>query len=443
MTFQRLSPAEQVAELRAKKQAISVIGLGYVGLPMALELAKKFRVIGFDISEARVAMMQAGQDPSEELGAEAFDDKDIVFTTDAGQLAGAVFHIVAVPTPVSVASVPDLRALMGASIAVGRVLKEGDIVVYESTVYPGCTEEDCVPALERESGLLFGQDFFVGYSPERINPGDKEHTVDKILKVVSGSDEDTLDIVAQVYEAVITAGVYRASSIKVAEAAKVIENTQRDINISFMNELSIIFDRMGIDTKEVLDAAGTKWNFLRFSPGLVGGHCIGVDPYYLLHKSMQMGYHPQVIASGRKVNDAMPAFIAQKMVQSLIKNGKNPAQTKVLLMGITFKEDVSDIRNSKVADVVKELMKYAVNVHIIDPHASPNQVAHEYRLAMVDQPSDDYDAIIVAVAHKAYRSLDADYFRSLMREGDPLLLFDLKAIYALDQFHANETVWRL
>lgn len=443
MTFQRFNPAEQLAELQAKKQAISVIGLGYVGLPLALELAKKFRVIGFDISEARVAMMQASQDPSEELETEAFRDKDIVFTADAGQLAGAVFHIVAVPTPVSEASVPDLSALVGASTTVGRVLKKGDIVVYESTVYPGCTEEDCVPILERESGLTFGQDFFVGYSPERINPGDKEHTVDKILKVVSGSDAATLDIVAQVYGAVITAGIYKASSIKVAEAAKVIENTQRDINISFMNELSIIFDRMGIDTKEVLDAAGTKWNFLRFSPGLVGGHCIGVDPYYLLHKSMQLGYHPQVIASGRKVNDAMPAFIAKKVVQSLIKSGKNPAQTKVLLMGITFKEDVSDIRNSKVADVVKELMQYSVNVHIVDPYASPNQVAHEYQLAMVDQPSNDYDAIILAVAHKAYKTLDADYFRSLMRDGNPLILFDLKAIYELDQFHANELVWRL
>ncbi len=442
-TFQRLSPAEQLAALRDKKEAISLIGLGYVGLPLALVLADKFRVIGFDISEARVAMMQAGQDPSEELEAEAFVDKDILFTADPSRVADASFHIIAVPTPVSEASVPDLKALIGASTTVGRVLKKGDVVVYESTVYPGCTEEDCVPILERESGLQFGKDFFVGYSPERINPGDKEHTVDKILKVVSGSDTDTLELVASVYEAVITAGVYKASSIKVAEAAKVIENTQRDINISFMNELSIIFDRMGIDTKEVLDAAGTKWNFLRFSPGLVGGHCIGVDPYYLLHKSMQMGYHPQVIASGRKVNDAMPAFIAQKMVQTLIKSGKNPANAKVLLMGITFKEDVSDIRNSKVADVVKELMKYSVHVHIIDPHASPNQLAHEYRLTMVDEASGGYDAIIMAVAHKAYKSLTADYFRSLMAEGSPLLLFDLKSIYDLDQFTEAETVWRL
>ena len=418
-----------------------MVGLGYVGLPLALVLAKRFRVIGFDISQPRVDLMRRGIDPSEELEAEAFVDRDIEFTADADRLKDASFHIVAVPTPVDDSRTPNLRPLLGASEAVGKALSDGDIVVFESTVYPGCTEEDCVPILERESGLTFGEGFTVGYSPERINPGDKEHTVDKILKIVSGSDERTLDIVAGIYGAVITAGVYRAASIKVAEAAKVIENTQRDINISFMNELSIIFDRMDIDTKDVLAAAGTKWNFLPFSPGLVGGHCISVDPYYLLHKSKELGYDPQVILSGRRVNDAMPGFIAKKLVQLLIAKGKNPNNAKVLIMGITFKEDVADIRNSKVIDLARELMDYSVHVHLTDPHASPNELAHEYKLNLVDKPSDDYDAVMVSVAHKDYRAMNFKDFKGIMK--DEPILFDLKSLFDYPTPEEGLTYWRL
>ncbi|WP_020536107.1 nucleotide sugar dehydrogenase [Lewinella cohaerens] len=430
------------AALASKEKSISVIGLGYVGLPLALELAKKFKVIGFDISEERVNMMKNGIDPSEELTADAFLDKDIQFSCDPVDLENAHFHIVAVPTPVDEHRVPDLTALIKSSTTVGRALKKGDYVIYESTVYPGATEEDCLPILEKESGLNFAAgDFKLGYSPERINPGDKEHTVDKILKIVSGSDAEALEEIAQVYGAVITAGIYRAASIKVAEAAKVIENTQRDINISFMNELSMIFDKMDIDTTEVLAAAGTKWNFLRFTPGLVGGHCISVDPYYLLHKSKELGYDPQVILSGRRVNDAMPAFIAKKMVQLLIQKGKNPKNTKVLIMGATFKENVADIRNSKVIEVARELMEYSVHVHLSDPYASPNELAHEYKMTLVDQVSDDYDAIIVAVSHKEYQELDEAHFTSMMKE-EPIL-FDLKSLYTYPATGSPLTYWRL
>lgn len=430
------------AALASKEKSISVIGLGYVGLPLALELAKKFKVIGFDISEERVNMMKNGVDPSEELEATAFEDKEIIFSCDPADLQKAHFHIVAVPTPVDEHRVPDLTALIKSSTTVGRALKKGDYVIYESTVYPGATEEDCLPILEKESGLSFAAgDFKLGYSPERINPGDKEHTVDKILKIVSGSDAEALDEIAQVYGAVITAGIYRAASIKVAEAAKVIENTQRDINISFMNELSMIFDKMDIDTTEVLAAAGTKWNFLRFTPGLVGGHCISVDPYYLLHKSKELGYDPQVILSGRRINDAMPAFIAKKMVQLLIQKGKNPKNTKVLIMGATFKENVADIRNSKVIEVARELMEYSIHVHLSDPYASPNELAHEYKMTLVDQVSDDYDAIIVAVSHQEYRQLDEEHFVSMMKE-EPIL-FDLKSLYTYPAADSPLTYWRL
>lgn len=428
--------------LAKKEKRISVIGLGYVGLPLALELAKKFSVVGFDISADRVAMMKNGIDPSEELEASAFEGKDILFTADPADLRQAHFHIVAVPTPVDDHRIPDLTALIKSSTTVGNALKKGDYVIYESTVYPGATEEDCLPILEKQSGLsLAAGDFKLGYSPERINPGDKEHTVDKILKIVSGSDAEALEEIAQVYGAIITAGIYKASSIKVAEAAKVIENTQRDINISFMNELSMIFDRMGIDTYEVLAAAGTKWNFLKFSPGLVGGHCISVDPYYLLHKSKELGYDPQVILSGRRVNDAMPAFIAKKMVQMLIQKGKNPRNAKVLIMGVTFKENVADIRNSKVADVARELMDYSVHVHLADPFASPNEMAHEYKMTLVDQISNDYDAVIVAVAHHQYKDLTMDYFASVMKE-EPII-FDLKALYGYPAADSEMTYWRL
>lgn len=414
-------------KLIKKEKKISVIGLGYVGLPLALEFAKKFSVIGFDINQQRVDMMKNGIDPSKELEAEAFENKDIQFTTDPNVLRQAHFHVVAVPTPVDQHKVPNLAPVLAASKTVGGILKEGDYVIYESTVYPGCTEEDCVPILEELSGLTFGKDFKVGYSPERINPGDKEHTIEKILKIVAGNDAEALEEIAQVYGAIIQAGIYKASTIKVAEAAKVIENTQRDLNISFMNELSIIFDMMGIDTKEVLDAAGTKWNFLKFSPGLVGGHCIGVDPYYLLHKAQKLGYNPQIITSGRRINDSMPAHIAKRLVQILIQKGKNPSEAKVLVMGITFKENVSDIRNSKVADLIRELMQFSIHVHVTDPWASPNEVAHEYNLTMVDNVSNDYDAVIVAVNHKEYQTLDAGYFKSIMKE-QPILM-DIKSIY--------------
>jgi len=410
-----------------KEKYLSVIGLGYVGLPLALALAKHFRVIGFDINEDRIKLMQKQIDPSCELEAEDFLDKDIEFTANPEGLRRAHFHIVAVPTPIDAHKVPNLAPLIGASKTVGKILKRGDYVIFESTVYPGCTEEDCIPILEEESGLVFGQDFKVGYSPERINPGDKEHTVEHILKIVSGSDQVALEEIANVYGQAITAGVYKASSIKVAEAAKVIENTQRDLNISFMNELSIIFDRMNLDTQEVLAAAGTKWNFLKFSPGLVGGHCIGVDPYYLLHKSKEIGYDPQVIVSGRRINDDMPAFIAKRLVQMLAQRNKNPNECKVLIMGITFKENVADIRNSKVIDVVKELQQYAVNVHITDPLASPNEVSNKYNLTLSDKPSTAYDAVLVAVNHNEYRELTIDYFKSIMTS-DPILM-DLKGIY--------------
>ncbi|MBK7429166.1 MAG: nucleotide sugar dehydrogenase [Saprospiraceae bacterium] len=399
-----------------------------------------FKVIGFDISADRVRMMQEGIDPSRELDSSAFEGRDITFTADENELDNAHFHIVAVPTPVDEHCVPDLRPVLGASRSVGRHLKNADYVIFESTVYPGCTEEDCVPILEELSKLTFGSDFKVGYSPERINPGDKEHTVEKILKIVSGSDPEATEEIAKVYGEVIKAGIYKASSIKVAEAAKVIENTQRDINIALMNELSMIFDKLKIDTQEVLAAAGTKWNFLKFTPGLVGGHCIGVDPYYLVHKAREIGMDPQIITSGRRINDGMPAFIAKRLVQTLIKKGKNPAQCKVLVMGITFKENVSDIRNSKVADLIREMMGYSMNVHIIDPQASPNEVAHEYGLSMIDSPLPPYDAIMVAVNHKEFMAYDAGYYEELM-SNDPVL-FDLKGVYSRD-FSETITYWRL
>ncbi len=414
-------------ELTEKKRSISVTGLGYVGLPIALAFAKKFRVVGFDINPDRVALLRQNIDPSKELSSADFENADIEFTSDPADLAKAHFHIIAVPTDVDRHKVPDLTPLIKASQNLGKYLKKGDYVVYESTVYPGCTEEDCLPLLESASGLKLG-DFKIGYSPERINPGDKEHTLEKILKVVAGNDAGALEEIAKVYGAIITAGIHKASSIKVAEAAKVIENTQRDINISLMNELSMIFDLMDIDTKEVLQAAGTKWNFLKFFPGLVGGHCIGVDPYYLVHKSRKLGYDPQVILSGRRINDGMPAYIAKRLVQMLIQKGKNPAQTKVLVMGFTFKENVADIRNSKVADLVREMMDFSIHVHITDPYASPNEVAHEYKLTMVDNISDDYDVVIVAVAHEQYQSLDHAYFKSITRED--AIIMDLKGIYA-------------
>lgn len=410
-----------------KEAKIAVIGLGYVGLPIALELAKKVGVIGFDISEKRIEMMRRGEDPSEELGPEVFKNADIVFTSDLDVLRSARFFIVAVPTPIDEHNLPDLTPLLGASRTVGKVLKKGDYVVFESTVYPGCTEEDCLPLLLEESGLKYPEDFKLGYSPERINPGDKVHTLTSVVKVVSGNDEEALDNIAKVYELVVAAGVHRASSIKVAEAAKIIENTQRDVNIALVNELSIIFNRMNINTFEVLEAAGTKWNFLKFQPGLVGGHCIGVDPYYLTFKAKEYGYHAQIINSGRFVNDSMGGYIAKQTVKRVVKSGKNLNEARILVMGATFKEDVSDIRNSKVADVVNELKSYSVHVEVVDPHADSAELEHEYGFGLIKQPGKDYDAVIVAVNHKPYRDLDEKYFRGIMKE-NPVLI-DIKGIY--------------
>lgn len=426
-------------DLVSKKKKISVTGLGYVGLPIALELARHFSVVGFDVNNDRVGLMKQGIDPSNELDASAFEGVDILFTSDAADLRQAHFHIIAVPTDIDEHKVPNLNPLKGASRSVGRGLKKGDYVVYESTVYPSCTEEDCLPVLEAESSLKLGTDFKLGYSPERIVPGDKEKTLTNILKIVSGSDEEALEEIAKVYGHVIKAGVYKAPSIKVAEAAKVIENTQRDLNISLMNELSIIFDKMGIDTGEVIKAAGTKWNFIKLYPGLVGGHCIGVDPYYLLHKARELSVEPQVIAAGRRINDGMPAWIAKKLVQMLISKGKNPGQCKVLMMGVTFKENVSDIRNSKVINLIHELMQYSVVVHVVDPHASHNDVAHEYKLVMTENISSDYDAVVVTVGHGEYRSLDEQYFKSIMKEN--AILMDIKGIYNFDA--TDFTYWKL
>ena len=422
-----------------KEKKIAIVGLGYVGLPIALEFAKHFSVIGFDINKERVAMMQKNEDPSRELDSSVFLDKDIRFTDDINVLREAHFFVVAVPTPVDDYKVPDLKPLIGASNTLGKVLKKGDYVVYESTVYPGCTEEDCLPILENLSGLKLGIDFKLGYSPERINPGDKERTIDKILKIVSGSDDEACEEIAKVYGQIITAGIYKATTIKVAEAAKVIENTQRDINISLMNELAIIFDRMGINTKDVIEAAATKWNFIKLYPGLVGGHCIGVDPYYLIHKSHQLGYDPQVINSGRRINDGMPAFIAKRLVQILIQKGKSPQNAKVLVLGITFKEDVSDIRNSKVADLIKELKQFSVNVDIIDPYASAHEVMEEYGLKIQDQPDENYDAVIVAVGHAEFKKMTMNDFKVLMK--DQPILMDLKSLYKNND--QEITYWQL
>ena len=425
--------------LQRKEKKIAVIGLGYVGLPVALEFAKYFKVIGFDISASRIEQMKQRIDPSEEMSTHAFEGKDIEFTANPEDLKNAHFYIVTVPTPVDEHKVPDLTLLIKASITIGKYIKKGDYVVYESTVYPGCTEEDCIPVIEQYSGLKLGKDFKAGYSPERISPGDKGRSIDKILKIVSGSDADALENVSKVYGQIITAGIYEAQSIKVAEAAKVIENTQRDLNISLMNELAMIFDRMGIDTQAVIDAAATKWNFLKLKPGLVGGHCICVDPYYLTHKSIQMGYDPQVILSGRRINDSMPAWIAKKLTQLLIQRGKNPGKAKVLVLGITFKENVSDIRNSKVADLVHELMHYSINIHLYDPFASANEVAHEYKLTLSEKIGKDYDAVVVAVAHDEFKKYDLNFFKSIMKK-EPILL-DLKGLYAFDK--SDIYSWRL
>lgn len=427
--------------LLRKEKTIAVVGLGYVGLPLALEFAGRMRVLGFDVKKERVLELQEGYDAAQQQEPKDFRDKDIVFTNDPDALRSAHFFIVAVPTAVDDHKVPDLRPLFTASETIARFLKPGDYVVFESTTYPGCTEEECIPRIEKISGLKLNRDFKAGYSPERIDPGNRDKGVADILKIVAGSDAEALETLARVYGDIIHAGVYRAPSIRVAEAAKVIENTQRDLNISLMNELSILFDRLGIDMREVLEAAGTKWNFARYTPGLVGGHCIAVDPYYLLHKAKQAGYDPQVILSGRRVNDSMPAHIAKKLVQTLIRRGKTPQQSRVLVMGITFKENVPDIRNSRVVDLVHELRDYKITVDLTDPLAAAADVQGAYGLQLLPAPAGLYDAVVVAVGHDAYQSLGPDYFRA-MTAPEPIL-FDLKSLYDRRQFEPEFEYWRL
>ena len=423
---------------------VAVIGLGYVGLPLVVEFGKHVRTIGFDISVPKVESCLRGVDPSRELSdADMTAATHAVYTADPALLAEADMIIVAVPTPVDSAHIPDFRPLIGSSTSVGRHMKKGVTVVYESTVYPGATEEVCIPVLERESGLTWKKDFFVGYSPERINPGDKEHTLTKILKIVSGDTPETLEKVAQLYEQIIVPGVHRASSIKAAEAAKVIENTQRDLNIALMNELSIIFDKLGIDTTEVLEAAGTKWNFLKFKPGLVGGHCIGVDPYYLTHKAEMLGYNPQVILAGRRINDGMGKFIAEQTIKHMIRGGSYIKGAKVNVLGLTFKENCGDLRNSKVIDIINELKSYGVDVFVTDPQAKSDEAVHEYGVPLL--PWDELpraDAIVAAVAHKEFASLSLeDFGKKLVKGGafiDVKAAFDAKAIVA-----AGYQLWRL
>ena len=415
--------------LLSKDATMSVVGLGYVGLPIALAFAKHLKVIGFDIHQGRVDMMRRGEDPSEEIPPEGFEGCDITFTASADDLKAASFHIVAVPTPIHASHQPDLAPLLAASRTVGKALKKGDIVVYESTVYPGCTEEDCVPVLEEVSGLTMGQDFFVAYSPERINPGDKVNTIETIVKVVGACDDATLEEVADTYDLVVRAGTHRASSIRVAEASKIIENTQRDVNIALVNELSIIFDRIGINTYEVLEAAGTKWNFLKFQPGLVGGHCIGIDPYYLTWKSNKLGYHAKVINSGRYVNDSMGFYVGKQTVKRLLARDINPLEARVLVMGLTFKENVADIRNTKVIDVIRELESFNVQVDLVDPQASAEEVKEEYELTLREAPeAGAYDAIIAAVNHDEYASFTESDFRHLLRQGEGTVV-DVKGVF--------------
>lgn len=425
-------------------QVVAVVGLGYVGLPLAVEFGKKVRTIGFDLSASKIANYKKFIDPTGEVSTEQLQAASkLEVTTDPALLAQADYVVVAVPTPVDIAHNPDFTPLIGASTTVGKNLKKGAIVIFESTVYPGATEEVCIPLLEKHSGLTWLQDFHVGFSPERINPGDKEHTLTTILKVVSGDDAETLESVAQLYETVITAGVHRASSIKVAEAAKVIENTQRDLNIALMNELAIIFDKIGIDTLEVLKAAGTKWNFLPFRPGLVGGHCIGVDPYYLTHKAEMVGYHPQVILAGRRINDGMAKFVAEKTVKSMISSGFQVKGAKVNVIGLTFKENCPDLRNSKVADIVHELQSYGVDVHVYDPTADSAEAEHEYGIKLESWDSlPKADALVAAVPHKEVLAMSLADFQSKLNNGgcfiDVKSQFDEKALR-----EAGYCVWRL
>jgi UDP-N-acetyl-D-galactosamine dehydrogenase len=414
-------------DLLDKKAKLAVIGLGYVGLPIALEFAKKISVIGFDINQKRIDMMRNSIDPSKEVGADEFNNRDIQFTNDIEVLKEARFFIVAVPTPVDKFNVPDLKPVLGASSTIGKVVKKGDYIVFESTVYPGCTEEDCLPVIEKISGLSLHKDFKLGYSPERINPGDKKNTLRSVVKIVSGSDAESLDEIAKTYELVVDAGVHRATTIKVAEAAKIVENTQRDLNIALMNELSMIFDKMGINTYDVLEAAGTKWNFLKFSPGLVGGHCIGVDPYYLTHKAEALGYDAKVISASRFINDNMARNVARKVIQHVLRNTPDVNNARVLVKGVTFKENVSDIRNSKIIDTVKEIQSFNISVDVEDPYAEAEEVKEEYGLNLVKEDGKDYDAVIIATPHDKYLLLTAQDLYAMTRPTG--LIADLKGIF--------------
>lgn len=412
---------------------MAVVGLGYVGLPLALEFAKHFSVIGYDINQRNLKLLQSRIDPSGELSEESFKNRDITFTSNSEELRDANFFIIAVPTPIDKYNNPDLRPLLSATLAVANVLQPGDYVIYESTVYPGCTNEECVPLLERVSGLRVRRDFKVGYSPERINPGDSEHSLRDTIKIVSACDQESLDVVAKVYESVVTAGVHRAPDINVAEAAKIIENTQRDVNIALMNELSILFNRMNINTFDVIKAAATKWNFVPYTPGLVGGHCIGVDPYYMMHKAAELKYHPQMITSGRFVNDSMGGYIAKQTVKKLLANDLPLLRAKVLVMGVTYKENVYDIRNSKVIDIVRELLSYRIAVDVVDPNADPHAVEEEYQIKLMStpggkfKPASKYHAVIMAVPHREYLQMTENDFKEIL---DPKgLVVDVRGVF--------------
>ena len=429
------------------KEKLSLVGLGYVGMPIAVAFAKRVKVIGFDLNSTKIDLYKCGIDPTQEVGDEEIKKTTVDFTDDENKLREAKFHIVAVPTPINLDKTPDLTPVIVASTILGRNLIKGSIIVYESTVYPGVTEDICIPILEKESGLVCGKDFKVGYSPERINPGDKEHRVENIKKIVSGMDEDSLNIIAKVYEKIIKAGVHRASSIKVAEAAKVVENSQRDINIAFMNELAMVFDKMGIDTNDVVDAMDTKWNALGFRPGLVGGHCIGVDPYYFVYQAEKLGYHSQIILSGRQINDGMGSFVADATIKELVKAGKRVNSSNVVILGLTFKENCPDIRNSKVIDIVSRLKEYDINPIICDPWADANGAMKEYGIKLVDYKNiNNADCIIFAVAHSEFKNIDirmlANMYKSL--NNNEKILIDVKNIFTKQEIEdIGYRYWRL
>ncbi len=434
-------------KIKSKKEKIAVIGLGYVGLPLAIAFSKKVNVIGYDINAQKIEIYRKGIDPTDEVGNKAIRESTVVFTSDENILSEAKFYIIAVPTPINLDKTPDLSPVEGASRIVARNLTKGSIVVYESTVYPGVTEDICIPILEKESGLICGEDFKVGYSPERINPGDKVHRLENIVKIVSGIDEESLYEIAKVYELIIQAGVHKASSIKVAEAAKVAENSQRDINIAFMNELAMVFDRIGIDTKEVIEAMNTKWNALKFYPGLVGGHCIGVDPYYFLYEAEKLGYHSQIILSGRKINDGMGEFVADAIIKKLVLSNKVVKQSKVAILGVTFKENTPDSRNSKVVDIINRLREYGIQPIVVDPVADENEVEREHNIDLVDYNDvKDVDCVVLAVAHNEFRDLNLDQIDALFGEynDSEKVIIDVKSVLNKNKVEEKGYIyWRL